>query len=235
MQRGNTAVRVRQRNNRVKSLRQNREGSEETEREAAMANQTATAELTTHHRPFFKSLYFQVLTAIVLGVLLGHFYPELGEQMKPLGDAFIKTIKMIIAPIIFCTVVHGIASMQDMRKVGRVGLKALIYFEVLTTIALIVGLIVMNTLQPGAGMEVDVKSLDTKAIQGFVAKSKDQTTIGFLTEIIPTTVVGAFAQGEILQVLFFSILFAFGLQALGDRGKLLLGVTDQAGHASFGF
>jgi hypothetical protein len=125
MQRGNSAVRVRQRNNPVKSLRQNREGSEETEGEAAMATQTATAELTTHHRPFFKSLYFQVLTAIVLGVLLGHFYPELGEQMKPLGDAFIKTIKMIIAPIIFCTVVHGIASMQDMKKVGRVGIKAL--------------------------------------------------------------------------------------------------------------
>src|SRR5262245_15282836 len=105
-----------QRNKRVKSLRQNREGSGETEGEAAMATQTATAEFTTHHRPFFRSLYFQVLTAIVLGVLLGHFYPELGEQMKPLGDAFIKTIKMIIAPIIFCTVVHGIASMQDMKR-----------------------------------------------------------------------------------------------------------------------
>src|SRR4249919_3837922 len=149
-----------------------------------MATQTATAELTTHHRPFFKSLYFQVLTAIVLGVLLGHFYPELGEQMKPLGDAFIKTIKMIIAPIIFCTVVHGIASMQDMKRVGRVGLKALVYFELLTTIALIVGLLVMNGLQPGAGMNVDVKTLDTKAIQGFVAKSKDQSTLAFLTDII---------------------------------------------------
>src|SRR5215469_7763096 len=168
-----------------------------------MATQPPTAELTTHHRPFFKSLYFQVLIAIVLGVLLGHFYPELGEQMKPLGDAFIKTIKMIIAPIIFCTVVLGIASMQDMKKVGRVGLKALIYFEVLTTIALIVGLIVVNVLQPGGGMNVDVKSLDTKAIQGFVAKSKEQGTVQFLMEIIPNTVVGAFASGEILQVLFF--------------------------------
>src|SRR6266478_3251656 len=125
-----------------------------------MATQTATAELTTHHRPFFKSLYFQVLTAIVLGVLLGHFYPELGEQMKPLGDAFIKTMKMIIAPIIFCTVVHGIASMQDMKKVGRVGLKALIYFEALTTAALVIGLLVVNLWQPGAGMNVDVKTLD---------------------------------------------------------------------------
>ena len=198
-----------------------------------MATQTATAELTTHHRPFFKSLYFQVLTAIVLGVLLGHFYPELGEQMKPLGDAFIKTIKMIIAPIIFCTVVHGIASMQDMKKVGRVGLKALIYFEVLTTLALIVGLIVANTLQPGAAMNVDASTIDTRAIQGFVAKSKEQSTIQFLMDIIPNTVVGAFAQGEILQVLFFAVLFAFGLQMLGERGKVLLGVIDQASHALF--
>jgi aerobic C4-dicarboxylate transport protein len=198
-----------------------------------MAHATTTAGGATH-KPFYKSLYLQVITAIVIGVALGHFYPELGEQMKPLGDTFIKLIKMIIAPIIFCTVVHGIASMQDMKKVGRVGLKALIYFEVLTTIALIVGLIVMNTLQPGAGMDIDVRALDTRAIQGFVAKSKDQSTVAFLTDIIPATVIGAFAQGEILQVLFFSILFAFGLQALGERGKLLLGVIDQASHALFG-
>src|SRR5712691_2522164 len=198
-----------------------------------MATQTATAELTTHHRPFFKSLYFQVLTAIVLGVLLGHFYPELGEQMKPLGDAFIKTIKMIIAPIIFCTVVHGIASMQDMKKVGRVGLKALVYFEVLTSLALIVGLIVANTLQPGAAMNVDASTIDTRAIQGFVAKSKEQSTVQFLMDIIPNTVVGAFAQGEILQVLFFAVLFAFGLQMIGERGQIVLGVIDQASHALF--
>src|SRR6201991_318386 len=145
-----------------------------------MQAQATTSAPAPPHKPFFKSLYFQVLTAIVLGVLLGHFYPQLGEQMKPLGDGFIKLIKMIIAPIIFCTVVHGIASMQDMKKVGRVGLKALIYFEVLTTLALIVGLIVGNTLQPGDGMNVDVKTLDTKAIQGFVAKSKEQGTVEFL-------------------------------------------------------
>src|SRR5882724_4184940 len=199
-----------------------------------MAVQAAMTALPVHHKPFFRSLYFQVLTAITLGVLLGHFYPQLGEQMKPFGDAFIKMIKMIIAPIIFCTVVHGIASMQDMKKVGRVGLKALVYFELLTTIALIVGLIVVNTLQPGAGMDVDVKSLDTRAIQGFVAKSKEQGTIPFLMEIIPNTVVGAFASGEILQVLFFAILFAFGLQALGERGKTLLNVIDQASYALFG-
>ena len=198
-----------------------------------MAIQTATAGSSAHHRPFFKSLYFQVLTAIVLGVLLGHFYPELGEQMKPLGDAFIKTIKMIIAPIIFCTVVHGIASMQDMKKVGRVGLKALVYFEVLTSLALIVGLIVANTLQPGAAMNVDASTIDTRAIQGFVAKSKEQSTVQFLMDIIPNTVVGAFAQGEILQVLFFAVLFAFGLQMIGERGQIVLGVIDQASHALF--
>ena len=124
-----------------------------------------TAVLGSHHQGrWYQHLYVQVLTAIVLGVLLGHFYPSLGEAMKPLGDAFIKMIKMLIAPIIFFTVVHGIASMKDMKKVGRVGLKALIYFEVLTTIALIVGLIVVNSLQPGAGMNVDVKALDIKAI-----------------------------------------------------------------------
>ena len=195
-----------------------------------MAHATAAAS-ATEKKPFYHSLYVQVLTAIAIGIALGHFYPQLGEQMKPLGDAFIK---MIIAPIIFCTVVHGIASMSDMKKVGRVGLKALIYFEVLTTIALIVGLIVVNGLQPGAGMNVDVKSLDTRAIQGFVAKSKEQGTVQFLMDIIPNTVVGAFASGEILQVLFFAILFAFGLQALGERGKSLLNVIDQASYALFG-
>src|SRR5512132_3594033 len=199
-----------------------------------MAHTKMVAAGTAHGKPFYQSLYVQVLTAIVIGIALGHFYPQLGAQMKPFGDAFIKLIKMIIAPIIFCTVVHAIASMQDMKKVGRVGLKALIYFEVLTTIALIVGLIVMNVLQPGAGMNVDVKSLDTRAIQGFVVKSKEQSTLQFLMDIIPNTVVGAFAQGEILQVLFFAVLFAFGLQILGERGKVLLGVIDQASYALFG-
>jgi len=199
-----------------------------------MQAQARSATPIPGHKPFFKSLYFQVLSAILAGVLLGHFYPQLGEQMKPLGDAFIKMIKMVIAPIIFCTVVHGIASMQDLHKVGRVGLKALVYFEVITTLALIVGLIVANTLQPGVGMNVDPSTIDTKSIQGYVAKSKEQSTLQFLMDIIPSTVVGAFAQGEILQVLFFAILFAFGLQALGQRGQALLGVIDQASHAFFG-
>src|SRR5438067_8006117 len=186
------------------------------------------------HKPFCTHLYAQVLTAIVFGVLLGYFYPQLGEAMKPLGDAFIKLIKMLIAPIIFCTVVHGIASMEDMKKVGRVGLKALIYFEVLTTIALIVGLIVVNILQPGVGMNVDTRTIDTKSIQVYTTKAGQQGTVEFLMLIIPNTVVGAFAEGEILQVLFFAILFAFALFMLGVRGKPVLNFIDIISHTFFG-
>jgi aerobic C4-dicarboxylate transport protein len=185
------------------------------------------------HKPFYTHLYAQVLTAIVLGVLLGHFYPQLGEQMKPLGDGFIKLIKMLIAPIIFCTVVHGIASMEDLKKVGRVGLKALIYFEVVTPLALIVGLVVVNVLQPGAGMNVDAKTIDTKSIQVYTTKAGQQSTVDFLLHVIPNTVVGAFAEGEILQILFFAILFAFALFMLGERGKPLLNLIDTVSHALF--
>ncbi|HEY6834048.1 MAG TPA: dicarboxylate/amino acid:cation symporter [Pseudolabrys sp.] len=185
------------------------------------------------HKPFYTHLYAQVLTAIVLGILLGHFYPQLGEQMKPLGDGFIKLIKMLIAPIIFCTVVHGIASMEDLKKVGRVGLKALIYFEVLTTLALIVGLVVVNVLQPGVGMNADAKTIDTKAIQVYTTKAGQQSTVEFLLHIIPNTVVGAFAEGEILQVLFFAILFSFGLFMLGERGKPVLNLIDIISHTLF--
>src|SRR5260370_41224259 len=128
----------------------------------------------TPHRPFYTHLYVQVLTAIVIGILLGHFYPQLGEAMKPLGDGFVKLIKMLIAPIIFCTVVHGIASMEDMKKVGRVGLKALVYFEVMTTIALVVGLIVVNVLHPGVGVNVEARTIDTKSIQVFPTKAGQQ-------------------------------------------------------------
>src|SRR5262249_28329274 len=185
------------------------------------------------NKPFYTHLYVQVLTAIVIGVLLGHFYPHLGEAMKPLGDLFIKMIKMLIAPIIFCTVVHGIASMEDLKKVGRVGLKALIYFEVVTTLALIVGLIVVNILQPGAGMSVDARTIDTKSIQVYTTKAGQQSTVDFLMHIVPNTVVGAFAEGEILQVLFFAILFAFGLFMLGERGKPVLAFIDIVSHALF--
>src|SRR4051812_46702022 len=173
------------------------------------AGQAATA--VAARKPLYTHLYFQVLTAIVIGILLGYFYPKLGEQMKPFGDAFIKMIKMLIAPIIFCTVVHGIAGMEDLKRVGRVGIKALIYFELVTTLALIVGLVIVNILQPGAGMNFDTSAIDTKSIQIYTTKAGQQSTVEFFLHIIPATVVGAFAEGEILQVLFFAILFAFAL------------------------
>jgi aerobic C4-dicarboxylate transport protein len=184
-------------------------------------------------RVFHVHLYVQVLIAIVIGVLLGYFYPQVGEQMKPLGDGFIKLIKMLIAPIIFCTVVHGIASMEDLKKVGRVGLKALIYFEVVTTLALIVGLIIVNLLQPGGGMNVDARTIDTRSIQIYTNKAGQQGTVEFLMHIIPNTIVGAFAEGEILQVLFFAILFAFAVSMLGERGKPVLTVIDVISHTLF--
>jgi aerobic C4-dicarboxylate transport protein len=197
-----------------------------------MQTSTATT-ITAPRKPLYKHLYTQVLIAIAFGILLGYFYPQLGEQMKPLGDGFIKLIKMLIAPIIFCTVVHGIASMEDMKKVGRVGLKALIYFEVTTTLALIVGLLIVNLLQPGVGMNVDTRAIDTKSIQIYTTKAGQESTVDFLMHIIPNTVVGAFAEGEIIQVLFFAILFAFGLFILGERGKPLLNLIDMVSHSLF--
>jgi aerobic C4-dicarboxylate transport protein len=182
----------------------------------------------------YKNLYFQVLTAIVLGALLGHFYPETGADMKPLGDGFIKLIKMIIAPIIFCTVVTGIAGMEDMKKVGRVGVKALLYFEIVSTLALAIGLVVVSVIRPGAGMNADVSKLDTRALETFTAKAQSHGTVDFLMNIIPNTVVDAFAKGDILQVLFFSILFGFALSMLGQRGKLAFNVIDEVAHVLFG-
>lgn len=195
---------------------------------------TASAGLPMKARkPLYKHLYAQVLAAIVLGALLGHFRPETGEAMKPLGDGFIKLIKMIIAPVIFVTVVHGIAAMRDMKQVGRVGFKALIYFEVVTTLALIVGLIIANVLQPGAGMNVDPAHIDTKSIESYVSKSKEQGTIQFVLDIIPSTFVGAFAEGNILQVLLLALLFAFGLQALGPRGERLHEIIEEIAQVLF--
>src|SRR5437764_8668387 len=185
------------------------------------------------HKQLYQHLYFQVVCAIIIGILLGYFYPKVGEQMKPFGDTFIKLIKMMIAPIIFCTVVHGIASMEDLKRVGRVGIKALVYFEVVTTLALIVGLIVINIFQPGVGMNVDAKTIDTKSIQVYTTKAGQQSTIEFLMNIVPSTIVGAFAEGEILQVLFFAILFAFALALLGERGKPVLNFIDIVSHALF--
>ncbi len=181
----------------------------------------------------FQSLYVQVITAILIGVVLGHFYPETGAAMKPLGDAFIKLIKMIIAPIIFCTVVVGIAGMEDMKKVGKTGGLALLYFEIVSTIALVVGLVVINLVQPGTGMHVDASSLDTKALSAYTGPGKMQTTTEFLMNIIPSTFVDAFAKGEILQVLLLSVMFGFALHKFGGRGTLVFDMIEKSSHALF--
>jgi aerobic C4-dicarboxylate transport protein len=180
----------------------------------------STAVASSHVKlPFYRHLYFQVLVAIAAGIALGHFYPALGEQLKPLGDGFIRLVKMIIAPVIFLTVATGIAGMNDMKKVGRVAGKAMIYFLTFSTLALVVGLIVANVVQPGAGMNIDPSTLDGKAVATYAAKAHEQTITGFLMNIIPTTIVGAFAEGDILQVLFFSVLFGISLGVVGERGK----------------
>jgi aerobic C4-dicarboxylate transport protein len=184
-------------------------------------------------KPFYKSLYFQVITAIVIGVLLGHFYPQTGAAMKPLGDGFIKLIKMIIAPIIFCTVVVGIAGMEDMKKVGKTGGLALLYFEIVSTIALIVGLVIINIVRPGAGMNIDVSQLDTKSIAAYTAPGQMQGTVDFLLHVIPSTVVDAFAKGEILQVLLFAVMFGFALHKFGGRGTLVFDFIEKFSHVLF--
>jgi len=188
----------------------------------------------TKKKKFYQILYVQVLTAIAIGVLLGFYMPETGAAMKPLGDGFIKLIKMIIAPIVFCTVVTGIAGMDDMKKVGRVGAKALLYFEVLSTIALLIGLVVVSVVQPGAGMNADVTKLDTKAVAAYASKAQAQSTVDFIMNIIPNSVVDAFAKGDILQVLLFAILFGVALSAMGKKGKPLLLIIDQFSHGLFG-
>lgn len=185
-------------------------------------------------KPFYARLYFQVLAAIAIGILLGAFFPSTAAKMKPLGDAFIKLIKMMIAPIIFTTVVVGIAKMGNMKEVGRVGVKALFYFEVVTTLALVIGLVVVNVLQPGAGLNVDPSTLDTKSIAKFTASAKEMNTVDFLMHIIPDTVTGAFATGEILQVLLFSVLLGLALTHMGKRGDAVIEFLDDLSHALFG-
>lgn len=179
-------------------------------------------------------LYVQVLVAITIGILLGHFYPETGVALKPLGDGFVKLIKMVIAPIIFCTVVSGIAGMQDMKAVGRTGGYALLYFEIVSTIALVIGLIVVNVAQPRVGMHIDPNTLDASKIAAYASAGEQQSTIGFLLNVIPSTVVGAFANGDILQVLFFSVIFAFALQRMGELGRPVLEFIDRIAHVMFG-
>ncbi|AMM23116.1 dicarboxylate/amino acid:cation symporter [Variovorax sp. PAMC 28711] len=183
--------------------------------------------------PLYRSLYVQVITAVIIGVLLGHFYPAVGESMKPLGDGFIKLIKMIIAPIIFCTVVIGIAGMEDMKKVGKTGGLALLYFEVVSSIALVVGLVLVNVIKPGAGMNIDAATLDTKAIAAYTGPGKMTGTVDFLLNVIPTTVVDAFAKGEVLQVLLIAVMFGFALHKFGGRGTLVFDVIEKGSHVLF--
>ncbi len=182
---------------------------------------------------YLKLLYLQVLLAIVIGILIGYFYPSLGVQLKPLGDGFIKLIKMMIAPIIFCTIVTGIAGMQNTKKVGRVGLKAILYFEIVTTLALIIGLVVINLLKPGVGMNVDPASLDTKSVENFITESKSQSVSDFLMHIIPENIVNALSTSNILQVLFFSVLLGFALSRIGEKAAPLLKGIQSLEHGLF--
>jgi aerobic C4-dicarboxylate transport protein len=187
----------------------------------------------TAGQPFYKNLYFQVLVAIAIGVILGYLKPGVGAEMKPFGDGFIKLIKMMIAPIIFCTVVLGISGMENMKAVGKTGALALLYFEVLSTVALVIGLIIVNVVHPGGGMNVSAASLDAKSVAAYSGPGKMQTTTGFILDIIPDTIVGAFTKGDILSVLFFAILFGFALHMVGDKGKVVHTVLEQVNHVLF--
>jgi aerobic C4-dicarboxylate transport protein len=184
-------------------------------------------------QPWYLQLWFQVLVAMAIGIALGHLYPDLGARMQPLGDAFIKAIRVLIAPIIFCTVVHGISSMANMAKVGRVALKALIYFEVLTTIALIIGLVAVNLFKPGVGMNVDLSHVDTSSVAGYIEQTHKQGTEQFLLNIIPSTFVGAFSEGNVLQVLYLSVLCGFALSWMGQAGKPLNDLIEASSHMLF--
>jgi aerobic C4-dicarboxylate transport protein len=204
-------------------------------RKVLMTVDAATAGPARRERPkrWYAQLWIYVLAAMVLGIVLGKLDPSLGVRMQPLGDAFIKLIRMLIAPIIFCTVVHGIARMSDLARVGRVALKAIIYFEVLTTIALVIGLAAVNIWKPGRGMNVNLAHVDTSAVQAYVAHPESASVTQFLTNIIPTTFVGAFTEGNVLQVLLISVLCAFALAQVGNRGKPIVDFIEAASQMLF--
>ncbi len=196
-------------------------------------SQSEAAPANPRRKPFYASLWVQVLVAMALAIALGYFSPARAIAMKPLGDAFIRLITMIITILIFCTVVTGIAGMQDLKKVGRVGGKALLYFEIVSTIALMIGLIVGNVVRPGNGFNVNVASLDAKAVSDYAGQAKAQGVTEFLMHIIPTTVTDAFAKGDILQVVFVSILFGFALSSAGARAKPLVGLLESLTQVVF--
>jgi aerobic C4-dicarboxylate transport protein len=195
---------------------------------------STAALVTAPRKPFYRVLYIQVLFAIVLGALVGWLFPAIGvnEWVKSLGDGFIKLIRMVIAPIIFCTVASGIAHIQDAKKVGRVGVKALVYFEIVSTAALVIGLLVGNIFHPGTGF--GGKSPDAAAVAQYTKQAGEMKSVDFVLNIIPDSVVGAFAKGDILQVLLFAVLFGFALMALGERGRALRGVVDDVAQGMFG-
>jgi len=189
-------------------------------------NMAVAVPLPKSRRPWYKQLWVQVLIAMAFGVFLGHFYPDAGKLMQPLGDGFIKLIRMLIAPIVFCTVALGIAKMGDMSKVGKVAIKALIYFEVMTTVALALALVIVNIWQPGVGMNVNTSALDAGSVKMYVDQTKSHGTVSFLMDIIPSTLVGSFAEGNVLQVLLISVILGSTLVAIGPRAKPVIQVMD---------
>jgi aerobic C4-dicarboxylate transport protein len=191
------------------------------------------ADVPRRKTPFYATLYFRVLVAIALGVAVGAIWPERGAKLAPLGEGFVKLIKMTIAPLIFCTIVSGIASMKSMSSVGKAGGLALLYFEVLTTLALVIGLVVVNVMQPGAGMNIDASKIDPARVAKYAGEGKMKSTLDFFLDIIPDQLFGAFVHGELLQVLLVAILFGFALHATGERGKPVLALVDQVGKVVF--
>lgn len=185
-------------------------------------------------RPWYSHLYVQVIIGVVLGIVVGGFWPETGKELKPLGDGFIKLVKMMIAPIIFCTVVHGIASMGELKKLGRLGFKALLYFEIVSTIALIIGLVVVNVARPGEGFNIDPKSIDHSATDNYAQKAKSLSTVGFLLNIIPGTFLEPFVTGDLLQILFVAVLMALAITSMREKGTALLRAIDRIAEAFFG-
>src|SRR3979490_2065597 len=196
-----------------------------------LASRPVSARPARH--PWYTVLYIQVLIAIAIGIAVGYFYPDLGKQLKPLGDGFIALIKMMIAPVIFCSVVHGIASISALKKVGRVGIKTLFYFEAVSTLALAIGLLVGEVVQPGSGFNIDPPTLDPKAVATYVTKAKEESFIGHLLAIIPDSYFGALARGDLLQVLLISILSGFAIAFLGKAGEPIAHAVDQAAKIFF--
>src|SRR2546425_4842270 len=185
------------------------------------------------HSPWYTVLYIQVLIAIAIGIVIGYFYPDLGKDVKPLGDGFIALIKMMIAPVIFCTVVHGISSMGDLKRVGRVGLKSLVYFETVSTVALAIGLLVGEVLQPGRGFNIDPASIDPHSVATYVTKAKEEGIVSHLLAIIPDSYFSALARGDLLQVLLVSILSGFAIAFLGKTGEPIARAVDSAAKMFF--